>query len=167
MFKPLLNKIIQSRQSIAAFAVLTLIFLAGCSGEHIQSNKKERNAIQTGNKSYKEHKFLEAADNYASAIEANPESEVAKFNKALAVLVSNETDSTKRAEASNALNELAFNANSPEVAENSLYTMSNSHSVKGGATLFFTTLSLVRFPTTEPSVPLICPIRRISHRTDA
>ena len=44
--------------------------------------------------------------------------------------------------------------------------MSNSASVKGGATLFLTTLIRVRFPCTDPSVALICPIRRMSNRTE-
>ena len=48
----------------------------------------------------------------------------------------------------------------------SLYMMSNSASLKGAATLFFTTLSFVRLPVTEPSVALIAPMRRMSTRTE-
>ena len=40
--------------------------------------------------------------------------------------------------------------------------MSNSASVNGGATLFFTTLTRVRLPVTTPSVCLIAPMRRMS-----
>ena len=44
--------------------------------------------------------------------------------------------------------------------------MSNSASRNGGATLFLTTLTLVRLPVT--SVPsLIAPMRRMSMRTEA
>ena len=44
--------------------------------------------------------------------------------------------------------------------------ISNSASLKGAATLFFTTLTRVLAPWTVPSVALICPMRRISIRTD-
>ena len=47
----------------------------------------------------------------------------------------------------------------------SLYMMSNSASVNGGATLFFTIFTRVRLPVTTPSVCLIAPMRRISMRT--
>ncbi len=47
----------------------------------------------------------------------------------------------------------------------SLYMMSNSASVNGGATLFFTIFTFVRFPVTVPSGCLIEPILRISIRT--
>ena len=49
----------------------------------------------------------------------------------------------------------------------SLYMMSNSHSVKGGATLFLTTFILVRLPMTFPEASFICPILRMSMRTEA
>ena len=37
--------------------------------------------------------------------------------------------------------------------------MSNSASVNGGATLFFTTFTRVRLPITVPAVSLIAPMR--------
>ena len=48
----------------------------------------------------------------------------------------------------------------------SSYMMSNSHSVNGGATLFFTTLILVRLPMTLPSGVLIWSLRRMSMRIE-
>ncbi len=45
------------------------------------------------------------------------------------------------------------------------YMMSNSTSLKGGATLFFTTLTRVRLPTTA-SPFLMAPMRRMSRRCD-
>ena len=48
----------------------------------------------------------------------------------------------------------------------SLYMMSNSASEKGAATLFLTTLILVRLPVATPSVDLIWPMRRISTRIE-
>ena len=44
--------------------------------------------------------------------------------------------------------------------------MSNSTSVNGGATLFFTILILVRLPMTLPSGVLIWSLRRMSMRMD-
>ena len=44
--------------------------------------------------------------------------------------------------------------------------MSNSASLNGGATLFFTTFTLVRLPTTS-SPCLMAPMRRMSSRTEA
>jgi hypothetical protein len=46
------------------------------------------------------------------------------------------------------------------------YMMSNSTSLNGGATLFFTTFTRVRLPTTA-SPFLIAPMRRISSRCEA
>ena len=48
----------------------------------------------------------------------------------------------------------------------SSYMMSNSTSVKGGATLFLTILIFVRLPMTLPSGVLIWSLRRMSMRTD-
>ena len=45
------------------------------------------------------------------------------------------------------------------------YMMSNSTSRKGGASLFFTTLTRVWLPTTS-SLSLMAPMRRMSSRTD-
>jgi len=44
--------------------------------------------------------------------------------------------------------------------------MSNSHSVNGGATLFFTTFIFVRLPMTLPSGVLIWSLRRMSMRIE-
>ena len=52
---------------------------------------------------------------------------------------------------------------SPSLEMPSPYMMSNSTSLKGGATLFFTTLTRVRLPMTcSPS--LMAPMRRMSSR---
>ena len=48
----------------------------------------------------------------------------------------------------------------------SLYMISNSQAVNGGATLFLTTFSLVLDPVTVPLASLICPILRISILTE-
>ena len=45
--------------------------------------------------------------------------------------------------------------------------MSNSASVKGGATLFFTTFTRVRLPIIVPAASLIAPMREMLRRTDA
>ena len=60
----------------------------------------------------------------------------------------------------------AKSSNEPTAEIPSLYMISNSASVNGGATLFLTTLSLVRFPDTEPSVFLMAPILLISTLTE-
>lgn len=112
---------------IAVFAVIgfNLAFgLSSCS-EKVESNKVERKAIKSGNSSYKKHDFKKAISEYNEALESNPTSEVAQFNKALATLVSNETDSVERAEANNILLALGAHANNPDVSENAIYTMAN------------------------------------------
>ena len=55
---------------------------------------------------------------------------------------------------------------SPSRSTPTPYRMSNSASRKGGATLFFTTLTRVRLPTTD-SPSFTAPVRRMSSRTEA
>jgi len=59
-----------------------------------------------------------------------------------------------------------ISTNSPIFEMPSPYMMSNSTCLKGGATLFFTTLTRVVLPTTS-SRSLIAPMRRMSRRTEA
>lgn len=108
-----------------AFLAFSLLLGASSCTEHLQSNKAERNAIKSGNKSYKNREFADAAESYREALEANPNSEVAKLNLALATLISNEADSTRRAQADSLLQNLAQSASDPEVSEHALYTLSN------------------------------------------
>ena len=114
---------------IRALILATLFFLVvpvltGCS-EKVQSNKIERNAIKSGNKAYRQHNFTEAMEQYQKALDANPASEVAKLDLAMATLLSNEADSSMRQLADSYLKELAETATNPEVSENALYNMSN------------------------------------------
>ena len=48
--------------------------------------KKERNAINAGNKLYNDKKYAEAEVQYRKALEANPNSEVAQFNLASSLI---------------------------------------------------------------------------------
>lgn len=107
------------------FAVVGAVLTMTSCSEKVESNKVERNAIKAGNKAFKEHNFNEAMSYYNKALEANPSSEVAKYDLALATLISYESDSTQRQTADQYLKELAQSAKNPEVSENALYTMSN------------------------------------------
>lgn len=111
---------------IAALSVAALIVLSltSCS-ERVESNKVERNAIKAGNKAFRQHNYSEAMEHYNDALEANPGSEVAQLNLALATLVSNEADSAQRQLANQYMQELSQSAKNPEVSENALYNMSN------------------------------------------
>lgn len=108
----------------AFMSCLVVLALCSCS-QKVESNKTERNAIKSGNRAYQKHEFAKAADLYGKALQSNPESEVAKLNLAMALLLSNETDSAQRQMASEYLNELSRGATNPEVSENALYNMSN------------------------------------------
>ncbi|MBQ2490911.1 MAG: hypothetical protein II539_04375, partial [Muribaculaceae bacterium] len=48
--------------------------------------KKERNAINSGNKLYNDKKYAEAEVQYRKALEANPNSEIAQFNLASSLI---------------------------------------------------------------------------------
>lgn len=101
------------------------LVLCSCS-QRIDSNKEERNAVKAGNKAYKSHQYDEAISDYDEAIEANPASEKAKYNLALATLMYQGADSVALDRAQNYLVELAKNASDPDVAENAIYTMANA-----------------------------------------
>lgn len=105
------------------------IVLTSCSKNDevkiIESNKKERNKIKEGNEKYGKRNFSEALARYREAMDANPNSEVAKLNYALAAFQSNEVDSTTRRMADSLLVTLSTSALDPEVGENAIYNRSN------------------------------------------
>lgn len=115
-------------KSIAVICAFAIIFVAsGCSSdaEKIESTKVERNSIKAGNKEFDKRNFAKAMEYYQKALESNPASEKAKFNHAVAALLAPDLDSVARAEANQALIDLAKGAREPEVSENALYNLSN------------------------------------------
>lgn len=62
------------------------LFLVGCGSKQMSSVRKERKAIEIGNKLYAEGRIPEAMEKYAEAHDANPNSPEATFNLGVAQL---------------------------------------------------------------------------------
>jgi hypothetical protein len=87
------------------------------------SNKAERNAIKSGNRNFNKSKFEQAIKDYDEALEANHDSEAATYNKALAALHSQSSDSTALKKARLALNDLAKGGSDAAISEKALYNL--------------------------------------------
>ncbi|MBO5053328.1 MAG: hypothetical protein J6C44_03700 [Muribaculaceae bacterium] len=104
---------------------LSMMLTLGSCAESVQSNKAERNAIKQGNNNYQNNKFIDAIDDYNKAIEANPNSEAAIYNRALATLMSGTDDTTLLKRARLTLDSLGKNASDQAIAEKSIYNLAN------------------------------------------
>lgn len=112
--------------SLAAVAIVGMSIMASCAEkESIQSNKRERNSIKDGNKLYDKKKYTDAIEAYDKAIEANPASDRAYFNRSLSTLMSGKADSAQLTDARIKLNELVDGSSDAEVREYALYTLGN------------------------------------------
>ena len=104
-------------------AMCAISVLSSC--EEVESNKKERNAIKEGNEFYNDSNYTEARGLYETALEYSPNSEIAKYNRALAAIQDETADSTLRAESMEMLRELYNSSSNMELAESALYNRSN------------------------------------------
>lgn len=111
-----------------------MLSLSGCAGDEPvlpKTTKVERKSIAKGNKLFNDGKFEEAEAEYRKAIQSNPNSEVAKYDLASALIgrattAENDTTATKFInEATTLLQKLAKDAKQPEVKEWANYDLGN------------------------------------------
>lgn len=106
----------------ATAAGLVAASLCSCAKTDM-SNKEERNAIRYGNKSFEKNKFKDAIDNYSDALEANPQSDAAYYNRGLATLHWSEAKPEMLQQARTQLDSIGRLGSDPSVSERALYNM--------------------------------------------
>lgn len=103
---------------------LAATIMASCSSD--MSNKTERNAIKSGNEKYKKELYVDAVKDYDKALKANPYSEAAKYDKAMATIMgATAADTSKLREARLALANLGKTASDPNISERAIYNLGN------------------------------------------
>lgn len=131
MISLLYHKIKKYSYLVTATILLSIIFVS-CSSDSTETTKEERRAVKKGNELYRYnkdreeymetvHDYAGAAEQYAKALESNPNSEIAKLNWAMASLMSNETDSLDCIVADSLMTNLALYAKDPLIARNAMY----------------------------------------------
>lgn len=115
------------RQKYINIAAIIALGLCGCAltscTQSDMSNKAERNAIKSGNRNFNKSKFDQAIKDYDKALDANHDSEAAIYDKALAALHSESSDSTALKNARLALNDLAKSGADAAISEKALYNL--------------------------------------------
>ena len=110
--------------TLASTLALTSALLVSCSSD--MSNKAERNAIKAGNEKYKKEHYADAVKDYDKALKANPSSEAAKYDKAMATIMgATAADSAKLREARLTLANLGKTASDPNISEKAIYNLGN------------------------------------------
>ena len=110
--------------TLASTLALATALLTSCSSD--MSNKAERNAIKSGNEKYKKEHYADAVKDYDNALKANPSSEAAKYDKAMATIMGATTaDTTKLREARLTLANLGKTASDPNISEKAIYNLGN------------------------------------------
>lgn len=110
--------------SLTSMLVLAAAIMASCSSD--MSNKTERNAIKAGNEKYKKELYVDAIKDYDKALKANPYSEAAKYDKAMATIMgATAADTSKLREARLALANLGKTASDPNISERAIYNLGN------------------------------------------
>ncbi len=110
--------------SLTSMLVLAAAIMASCSSD--MSNKTERNAIKAGNEKYKKELYVNAIKDYDKALKANPYSEAAKYDKAMATIMgATAADTSKLREARLALANLGKTASDPNISERAIYNLGN------------------------------------------
>ena len=80
------NKILLKSLVALCCMLLPISAVADNAKQQPATVKKERNAINSGNKLYNDKKYAEAEVQYRKALEANPNSEIAQFNLASSLI---------------------------------------------------------------------------------
>jgi len=113
-------------------ALTLLIALVSPVQALAQSNKQERNHVRAGNTLYKNKRYAEAEVEYRKALQANPNSEMAQFNLATALLrqgnATTQQDDNKSnpvSQAQGLLSNLAKNASSKQLRGKAYYDLGN------------------------------------------
>ena len=110
--------------TLTSMLALAAAFMASCSSD--MSNKTERNAIKSGNEKYKKELYVDAVKDYDKALKANPYSEAAKYDKAMATIMgATAADTSKLREARLALANLGKTASDPNISERAIYNLGN------------------------------------------
>lgn len=110
--------------SLTSILALAAAIMASCSSD--MSNKTERNAIKAGNEKYKKELYVDAIKDYDKALKANPYSEAAKYDKAMATIMgATAADTSKLREARLALANLGKTASDPNISERAIYNLGN------------------------------------------
>ena len=110
--------------SLTSMLALAAAIMASCSSD--MSNKTERNAIKAGNEKYKKELYVDAIKDYDKALKANPYSEAAKYDKAMATIMgATAADTSKLREARLALANLGKTASDPNISERAIYNLGN------------------------------------------
>ena len=117
--------------ALAMIISLQVVSYAESKGVKIESNKKERNYIRSGNKLYEQKRYADAEVEYRKAIQKNPNSPVAKYNLASA-LVRQSGGSNAKNDSKNPLNtadslyrEVAKTCPDTGLAARSFYNLGN------------------------------------------
>lgn len=110
--------------SLTSMLALAAAIMASCSSD--MSNKTERNAIKAGNEKYKKELYVDAIKDYDKALKANPYSEAAKYDKAMATIMgATAADTSKLRKARLALANLGKTASDPNISERAIYNLGN------------------------------------------
>ncbi len=110
--------------ALASTLAIAAALMVSCSSD--MSNKAERNAIKSGNEKYKKEHYADAVKDYDKALKANPSSEAAKYDKAMATLLgATAADTAKLREARLALANLGKTASDPNISERAIYNLGN------------------------------------------
>jgi len=110
--------------TLTSMLALAATIMASCSSD--MSNKTERNAIKSGNEKYKKELYVDAVKDYDKALKANPYSEAAKYDKAMATIMgATAADTSKLREARLALANLGKTASDPNISERAIYNLGN------------------------------------------
>ena len=118
--------------ALLAMVIAAPVFMpASACADEVESNRKERNFIRSGNSLYEQERYAEAEVEYKKALEANPNSELAEYNLALSLIrQSNKSDDSKDAnsplnQATQKLSNLATVTSDKNLASKAFYNLGN------------------------------------------
>lgn len=113
---------------ILGICALSVVSLSSC-GKGDGSVKAERNAIKSGNKLYNKGDYAGAVKDYDEALASNMSSEVAMYNKAMAIIndyhSGGKIDSLQLVTARQALSTLSLNTTNTNLADKAAYNLGN------------------------------------------
>lgn len=129
----MIDKLMPRTVFSAAIAGMIGLMTVSCGKEEYESNKDERLAIHSGNKNVEGAKYTEALADYDRALAANPSSEPAMFNKAMAHIYNPKSDTTAIKTARQMLDQLAKASQNPSISEKALFNMADEQVYLGDA----------------------------------
>lgn len=123
----LLHEKLKTMNRILYLIVLTMLFPVAVNGA---DNKQERNFVSQGNALYRQKRYAEAETMYKKALSFSPNSEVARFNLASALIrQAGSTDAnngnTPLSDAMQLLTDLEANAQNMQIVEKAAYDLGN------------------------------------------